>query len=518
MEVKASILSLNDDCLCNIVAFISDRSSFNSLARTCKRLQQLTSNPRNCHVDIVRLRAEHFIKRLVVHLGANHDKRGLSYEAYDEFCKFEEFLAQAFQYSSTRCLLTYDKVVDVWITSGPVASEVFTWVRNHSFSVSEGEPRATCMTKYSSFTVHLPRRNREMSVNTTYFHDHIGNYDDELTIEVKCDDLKIESKDFYRISPEDFKYWSEEEMKQVVESMKPVTDLLQEELGETIPSIHGNFLFWFLYFFPEKMRFDEEDKLSFKDAAKNEKPSIESIQPMLEYFQKNLLREFQTSSARWMKEKAFPEETETCKFVIESLDALVQRSDARFLKNIQRSISRIFRVITDYCLRKLPEKLMLALIKKTSFETDNFSSGATADKFVDNTVSFQLPESKFIKVKGEIEGDGYSDPTWHRLKLEFHLPDKKIHLDSGNIYDRRSREEKKLDMGKLSPVTKLLQECINHSMEGEEEIPKIKDMFTALYFIIVLDFGILRKDNFFGDSIDLSDLLMEAEEDKLSDE
>ena len=41
----------------------------------------------------------------------------------------------------------------------------------------------------------------------------------------------------------------------------------------------------------------------------------------------------------------------------------------------------------------------------------------------------------------------------------------------------------------MSPVTELLQESISQSVQGEEPIPEIDNLFTTAYFLHALGFG-----------------------------
>ncbi|KAJ7377566.1 hypothetical protein OS493_028124 [Desmophyllum pertusum] len=87
--------------------------------------------------------------------------------------------------------------------NGPVAAKLFTWIRNRETNREEGEPRSTCVTEYQSVTLHLPSCDKNMVIDTKYFHDYIGNYDDELSIHVTCDDLDITSEGFTPLLPRD---------------------------------------------------------------------------------------------------------------------------------------------------------------------------------------------------------------------------------------------------------------------------------------------------------------------------
>ena len=117
----ACILSLTDDCLHRGVSFIDDPSSFHSIALTCKRHLQITSNTRSVlHTNLVRLKAEYFIKCFVVENGCD----------YDKFCRFRDFLNESARRIEVKGMLSYDKVIKIWQRNGPVVAKLFTWFRD----------------------------------------------------------------------------------------------------------------------------------------------------------------------------------------------------------------------------------------------------------------------------------------------------------------------------------------------------------------------------------------------------
>ena len=70
--------------------------------------------------------------------------------------------------------------------------------------------------------------------------------------------------------------------------MKPVVELLQKELGETVPPMTNNFFVWLCYFFPHQRTLATEHKLSFEDPSRNETPTPEDVQPAIDLFHQNL--------------------------------------------------------------------------------------------------------------------------------------------------------------------------------------------------------------------------------------
>ena len=117
-----------------------------------------------------------------------------------------------------------------------------------------------------------------MVIETSYFNDYGHNYDPELSIHITCGDLDVKSEGFARYSPEDYMYWEEEEVRGALEPLKEMRELLQKELGETVPPITDHFFIWLCYFFPDESNLLEENRLSFKGTARNAKPTPASVQ------------------------------------------------------------------------------------------------------------------------------------------------------------------------------------------------------------------------------------------------
>ena len=189
----ASLLGLNDDCLHRIVSYLDPRA-FYSIAFTCKRLLQVTKSTRNAICSkLLRLKAEYYIKSYLVHI-SNTNGRAERGDRYKKYCKLRHLLEGSARLTAAKGLLSYAKVIDVWQKNGPVVAKLFTWIRNQETDVERGEPRATCIATNQSVTLYLPSCDKNMVINTRYFHDYIGNYDDELRIHVTCGDLDVTSE------------------------------------------------------------------------------------------------------------------------------------------------------------------------------------------------------------------------------------------------------------------------------------------------------------------------------------
>ena len=293
---------------------------------------------------------------------------------------------------------------------------------------------------------------------------------------------------FTRYCPEDFLYWEEEAIPAAAKPMKPVIQLLQKELGDTAPPITDLFFVWLCLFFPDEGILLEEHQVRFKDAGRNVKPTPGSVQSAIDRFHQNLQAEtkFQDLVSGWKSEDE--QESKYSKMIVDTIYLLSQRLELKLLQRLQEDAASFYHIAYDYKLKELPKQLLLDLILRTSLESSNYSPGSISDKFVESTVSFRCKGNKIIKLWGGMHGDGASYPSWDRLELKFTLPDgKMLTLDSG-YHDYRSKERPlPVEQQLLSPVTELLQEGINNRMEGEK-IPKISNLFTAVYFLRALNF------------------------------
>jgi len=139
-------------------------------------------------------KAEYYIKSFLVDIANTRDGRSRRSDDYDKYCKLRDLLQGSVRLTAAKGILSYAKMIDVWQKNGPVVAKLFTWIADREASVEEGEPRATCTTRYRSVTLHLPSCDKNMVINTKYFHDYIGNYDDELSIHITCGDLDVTSE------------------------------------------------------------------------------------------------------------------------------------------------------------------------------------------------------------------------------------------------------------------------------------------------------------------------------------
>ena len=280
-------------------------------------------------------------------------------------------------------------------------------------------------------------------------------------------------------------YWEEDEVQAAVEPLKPIVELLQKELGETVPPISDIFFIWLCYFFPGGYTLPVEHKLSFKDPFRNEKPNPGQVQSAIDLFHQALQAETKLKNMLSEWNKAGEQESKCPSLIAETVAVLVQRSERKFLEKLQVDAESFYNIASDYDLKLLPKPLLLDLVLRTTLESSDYCPGSIADKFVESRASFRFPGGKVVKLWGGMHGDGASYPSWDSLELKVTLPDGK----ELELYTEYSVKVNPIPVVKLSPVTELFQQGINKCMEGEKLIPKIDDRFAATYMLHALHFG-----------------------------
>jgi len=444
------------------------------------------------HTNVLRAKAEHNIKCYIFFIIERQDdfryqRRIRGYGLAD--CGVDDLLQllrETARLTAAKSILTYDKVMDVWERNGPVAAKLFTWVRNLESSVSEYPGRA--FTELRSVTLNLPSCGKSMVINTSYYNDYslIHGYS-KSRIHVNCGDLDVESEGFFTpSSPEDYMSWNKEvDVSAAVRSMKRVIDVLQKELGETVPPITDHFFIWLCYFFPDKFNLLEESRLGFTDPARNTKPSDASVQATVDDFHKDVQIEANlhkvettwnhrtTDTCKFAGE--FRDQSQYAKSIVETVHILAQRSETKILERLTENASRFHNIASYYDLQKLPRQLLRHLILRTSLEASTYKPAPIANKCVESRVFFKCLGRNVMKVYGSMRGVGAGYPIWDKVELEVTLPD-------GMLLEL----EGPLQLEILSPVTELLQECVNQAWQGTGRIPEISDYYTAVYFLHAL--------------------------------
>lgn len=85
--------------------------------------------------------------------------------------------------------------------------------------------------------------------------------------------------------------WEGEKLSRCLEPIKEVIQVLRREIGETDPPISNGLFIWLCCFFPDQSIVLEQNRVTFRDAARNTKPTLATVQTAVE--QQNDYNEFQ---------------------------------------------------------------------------------------------------------------------------------------------------------------------------------------------------------------------------------
>ena len=470
-----SILFLSNDCLLRIVSWLDDPGSFHSFALTCSRFFEVSKGSSGLlHSNLIRAKTEYCIKRFIVDISDDTKKtRDLKYG------KLTNLLRKGVQLREAKERLTYAKAIDLWKRNGPVAAEIFTWIRKQESSIEEDEQRDAYSPQLRRVTLYLPNLKKYMTIDVCYFYGFGFDFGPKLSIQVKCGDLDVKSHDFSACSSD----WHTTKVLNAFQPMKAVIKLMQEELGPTIPPITHSFFLWLCLFYPKSGNLVEESRLCFKDAARNPQPSRNSVRSAIHRFHQDQRAcnstGFQEQVSNWKNDK----DLKYCTIIGETVELLVQRSQTKLLKRLKRDASTFFGMACDNYLKSLPKQLLLELILRTSVESCNQNTASGDDSFVQSNVFFKCFEDKGIKAHGSIPCNA-EYPSDDELTLEFTLPDgRMLKLEA-----ETAANEQTVGIERLSPVTELLQEIINQGERSDNPSPKINNFFTTVYFLCALEF------------------------------
>ena len=483
--MAVSILSLPDECLENIVSFVDDPFTFGSIALTCKRFLRLTENDRRVmHTNLLKSKAEYYIKLWTAHRRKRVDDRFC-----DDIDDLHELLLECATLTSSKNVVTYDKVMAVWERNGPVAAKLFTWVRDLKCTVYNS---ISCETR--NVTLHLPKCKKSVIIRADLNRESIYPLGDDPSLRIKCGDLSVKSSSHSDASGplDNFIHWTKEEVERATEPMKPVMKLLQEELGETIPPLTPYFFLWLCFFFPDKSDLLDDNRLCFKDASRNMKPTRSSVDVVIADYNRELGFEdsLQEMFGKWksvmlLRNAKMLEREQLLqkipKKIEETIPLLSLRSEAIVLERLNEHYGR-FHHIVDYCnsFEDLDNKVIFDLLSRTSLEKSSPCKlcNAIPIKHFENLVMYRCIGGKYMKVWGAMHGDGRR--SWEKIELEFTLPDGKV-----------LKLESPFNLQILSPVTDILQEGVNNvSLTEQGYSQRIDNFQTAFYFVRALDLNV----------------------------
>ena len=379
----------------------------------------------------------------------------------------------------------------VWERNGPVAAKLFTWVRDLKCTVSNFLSHET-----RNVTLHLPKCKKNVIIRANLVREStVTSYP---SLRINCGDLRVEAGSRSDASGplDNFIHWTKEEVERATGPMKSVIEVLQEELGETIPPITPYFFLWLCFFFPDKSDLLDDNRLCFKDASRNMKPTHTSVDLVIADYNRELRFEdsLQEMFGKWKSvmvrrnSKMLASEQllqKIPKKIEETLPLLSLRSEAKVFEQLKEHYMR-FHLIADYCapLRDLDNMVLFDLFWRTSLEKSSTykSHNVIPIKHFENFVMYRCIGGKYMKVWGAMHGDGRH--SWEKIELDFTLPDDKV-----------LKLESPFNLQLLSPVTDILQEGIDNniyysSLTEQGCSQRIDNFHTAYYFVRALDLNV----------------------------
>ena len=289
----------------------------------------------------------------------------------------------------------------------------------------------------------------------------------------------------------------EDEFRDAVASMKPVMELLQKELGKTVPPITNYFFTWLCHFFPDMKNVPNEHKLRFEDPVRNEKPSTDSVESAIHLFHQNLQAKTKMKNLVSIWKNDDEQAPNYFNVIVETIYLLAQRLEVKSLERLEAIASSFYHIVADYDMRLLPKQLLLQLVLRTSLEGSCYiRAAASLSKVIESKASFRCLGSKVVNVWGRLHGNGGTRMTWKKLELQFTLPDGKVLRLNVDAEDMDySAKERPSPADQLSPVAALLQEYIDQSTEEDNNIQIHTNNnihtnhFVAVYFLHSLRFS-----------------------------
>ena len=481
----ASILSLPDECLHLIVSCIDDSSSFYNTALSCKRFQQVTEDAKSFNTNLLKAKAEYYIKCYIVEASGG-DTWFVSDTTRMRCEKLTDFLKESARFTASKELLTYDKVVNAWRKSGPVVAKLLTWLRNREGSVKNIKTHycfRTSSEQNRTVALHLPACGKNMVIKTSYSvnFDDLSSFQSEqkreqFSIQVTCGDIDVIAKFNLgnKVRIQDCMSWEWEKLSPDLEPIKVAIQLLQREIGDTDPPISNGFFIWLSWFFPNRSSLPEENRVTFKDDARNTKPTLASVQTAVQQYHK--FQQFETKLQKLLSgwEGDEDKKSEYSRIIAETVYLLIQRSEAKILSVLKKDARTFHEISTYYDLMQLPKQFLLDLMLRTSLDNSRCASTSITKKCLENRLVFKCVGGQIMKVRGSFQLPG------NKVELEFTLP-----------YGRVLQLESPFEIETLSPVTQELMEGVRsrdtQEFQGKEHIPEINNFRTAVYFLHALE-------------------------------
>ncbi|XP_020896935.1 uncharacterized protein LOC110235781 [Exaiptasia diaphana] len=453
-----SILSLNYDCLLEILSRLDDFTSFYFFSVTCKRFYQVSLETKHWHINVLKRKIRYYGTRFVINEFPKDRRFTINLPLIQDLISIAEV------YKITKPTLA--NAMNVWWARGPVAAEVFQWILDFKLR-QEFKINGEVQRVVKKLTFRLPILNQELIIDT-----HLSVCSNRVTFKLTFGDLFV----LYEIvqnskTPCSYANLSEEHVRGFAVRAKPIIDILQKELGETVPSITGHFLLWFC-FYPDSRKeiiSDSMEQLQFKSNYNNREPTQESVQAALDSLNQSesLMRQIgESTNVGILCRMAEYLHGSSKHKVLHSLS-----KEIFFVLGEPQQLSRAYR---------LSDLLLCDLVLRVTFLPNTFSENHESDI---TNFTFRTKGGEILKAEKIGLPRGKFRSIWN-----FTLPNgQKIHFELEEFarwMDPREYGKVNDPFLKLQPVTEILEECVNSDTDKQDI--KLTNIFTEKLFSALL--------------------------------
>lgn len=282
-----AFLSLNDDCLLNILSYLDDPWSFYSFSLACRRFYDVSLKSSR-YTEHLKSKIKYYA--LKFYCEYEHELKDQSHHCNERYIKHLVRVAETYKLIQP----TQDNILKVWQLKGPVAAEIVTWIKDINFHVGTyiayGGVHSTdgvIIVERHKVTLFLPKHEQKLDFEFKFLapscSEPVGLVGAEVIFRGRKRDTyksfylnSFNSSYFYSLNEN----WDPHQKKQEGEQVtQEILRLFQDELGKTSPPLTDEIFHWFFFNGNTLQIASEENeskKIIFANSCRNQEPSAVS--------------------------------------------------------------------------------------------------------------------------------------------------------------------------------------------------------------------------------------------------